>query len=80
MELIGDNSTAIANGIKQLFDGLHSDVIHQRRDLLLAIKHFFQCENKAKFVSIIPRMLTDSLLIGTSFTSREQLRFLLLWF
>uniref|UniRef100_A0A915D5E6 Uncharacterized protein n=1 Tax=Ditylenchus dipsaci TaxID=166011 RepID=A0A915D5E6_9BILA len=75
-DLMNENASAISNGIKLLFDNLHSDVINQRRDLLVAIKYFFQCgEMRANFIPIIPRMTIDSILLGTSFTSIDQLRF-----
>lgn len=66
---------ALSNGMKQLFDSLHSDVINQRKDLLFATKVFFQQPDlKSHFAHLIPRLINEAFLIGTSFSSKEQLR------
>uniref|UniRef100_A0A914HGT5 Non-specific serine/threonine protein kinase n=1 Tax=Globodera rostochiensis TaxID=31243 RepID=A0A914HGT5_GLORO len=72
--IISDNAKALSDGIINLFDGFHGEVVGQRRDLLVAIKYFFQCEARAHFIGIIPTMCDDNALLGRSFTSQDQLR------
>ncbi|KAL3102749.1 hypothetical protein niasHS_001311 [Heterodera schachtii] len=72
--VIGENAKALSDGIVSLFDSFHDEVITQRRDLLVAIKYFFQCEARALFIGIIPKMCDDCSLLGRSFTSQDHLR------
>ncbi|KAL3088823.1 hypothetical protein niasHT_023171 [Heterodera trifolii] len=72
--VIGENAKALSDGIVSLFDSFHDEVITQRRDLLVAIKYFFQCEARALFIGIIPKMCDDYSLLGRSFTSQDHLR------
>uniref|UniRef100_A0A183C2W9 FAT domain-containing protein n=1 Tax=Globodera pallida TaxID=36090 RepID=A0A183C2W9_GLOPA len=72
--IISENAKALSDGIINLFDGFHGEVVGQRRDLLVAIKYFFQCEARAHFIGIIPTMCDDNALLGRSFTSQDQLR------
>jgi hypothetical protein len=73
-EIMNANSKALTEGILLLFDSFHDDVINQRRELLLAVKYFFQSDFRANFISVIPKMCNEKVLLGSSFTSQDQLR------
>ena len=60
-----------------LIDSFHSEVIIQRRELLMALKYLFQSEFRTNFISVIPKMCDEKALLGHSFTSQDQLRFFL---
>lgn len=67
---------ALSNGMKQLFENLHPDIINQRKDLLFATKVFFQQPDlKNYFVHLVPLLTNNAYIIGTSFSSQEQLRY-----
>jgi len=59
-----------------LIDSFHPEVIIQRRELLMSLKYLFQSEFKTNFITLIPKMCDEKALLGNSFTSQDQLRFL----
>ena len=73
-EVMNAHSQAICQGILMLFDSFHDEVITQRRDLLLAIKYFFQSEFRHNFIPVISKMCNEKTLLGNTFTSQDQLR------
>ena len=69
----------IISGIISLFDNFHPDAVLQRRELLMAIKYILQSELRTKFISVVPRLTNETLLLGPGFTSQDNLRLSLIF-
>lgn len=58
----------------QLLNGFHGDVVAPRRDLIMALKYFFQSDMRSKLVELVPLLTNPAVLTGTSFTAQDHLR------
>jgi hypothetical protein len=75
--VLNEHTRLITDGILILIESFHSEVIIQRRELLMALKYLFQSEFRVNFISILPKMCDEKALLGNSFTSQDQLRFVI---
>lgn len=73
-ELLSDNASGLCDGMMQLLNGFHGDVIAPRRDIIMALKYFFQSEMRSKLVELVPLLTNPAVLTGTSFTAQDHLR------
>ncbi|KAI6180608.1 FAT domain-containing protein [Aphelenchoides besseyi] len=70
-----ENLSVMVDSINNLFELLNPQVTTSRRELMIAIKIFLQCEHlRPHFVKIIPRITSDRFLLGETLTSQDSLR------
>uniref|UniRef100_A0A1I7UIT4 FAT domain-containing protein n=1 Tax=Caenorhabditis tropicalis TaxID=1561998 RepID=A0A1I7UIT4_9PELO len=74
MDLITQNGEALVSGIMQMLERCPADLITVRREVLMALKFFTSAEMKSKFFPMLPRLISEHVVLGTGFTAIEHLR------
>ncbi|CAB3404105.1 unnamed protein product [Caenorhabditis bovis] len=74
MDMIAQHIDQLVTGLLQLLEHCPADLIATRKDVLVAMKYFVSGDLRMKFFPLLPRMLSETALLGTGFTSIENLR------
>lgn len=74
MDLIMKNGEALVSGTMQMLERCPADLIGVRREVLMALKYFTSGEMKSKFFPMLPRLISEHVVLGTGFTAIEHLR------
>ncbi|VDN51198.1 unnamed protein product [Dracunculus medinensis] len=73
-EIMFVNGPAIVDACFMLMRECPPDALSMRRDIISSLKNFFQGDMRLKFVAHVPKLLLDSLVLGTGYTVNDQLR------
>uniref|UniRef100_A0A0N5ASH3 Non-specific serine/threonine protein kinase n=1 Tax=Syphacia muris TaxID=451379 RepID=A0A0N5ASH3_9BILA len=76
-EVMNRHSASLIQGIVHLMERCPNDTLAMRRELIATAKNFFQCDMRTKFISILPRLFNENLLLGTGFTVVDNMRTIL---
>lgn len=57
-----------------MLDRCPPDLITVRREVLMALKYFTSGEMKTKFFPMLPRLISEHVVLGTGFTAIDHLR------
>ncbi|KAF1765339.1 hypothetical protein GCK72_005291 [Caenorhabditis remanei] len=74
MDMIQQNGEALVSGTMQMLEFCPPDLISVRREVLMALKYFTSGEMKSKFFPMLPRLISEHVVLGTGFTAIEHLR------
>uniref|UniRef100_A0A8R1EHZ9 Uncharacterized protein n=2 Tax=Caenorhabditis japonica TaxID=281687 RepID=A0A8R1EHZ9_CAEJA len=74
MELIMQNGNLLVTGTMQMLERCPPDLITVRREVLMALKYFTSGEMKTKFFPMLPRLISEHVVLGTGFTAIDHLR------
>jgi transformation/transcription domain-associated protein len=68
------HANALVQGIMQLLESCPAEVVHQRRELIMATRHLLSSELRNKFIPQLARLFDEKLVIGTGWTANDALR------
>ncbi|CAD6192581.1 unnamed protein product [Caenorhabditis auriculariae] len=74
MDVIQSQGNLLVSGVLQLLEHCPAALITVRKDVLMTLKYFFSCEIRNKFLPVLPRLISETALLGKGFTSVDHLR------
>ncbi|PAV77565.1 hypothetical protein WR25_09838 [Diploscapter pachys] len=74
LEVILANGQLLVSSVMLLLENCPPDAITVRKDVLMTLKFFFTSDLRSKFIAVLPRLVSETHLLGTGFTSVDQLR------
>uniref|UniRef100_A0A3Q2UJ62 Transformation/transcription domain-associated protein n=1 Tax=Fundulus heteroclitus TaxID=8078 RepID=A0A3Q2UJ62_FUNHE len=75
-DLVGKYSQQLVKGMLQLLSNCPSETAHLRKELLIAAKHILTTDLRS-FIPCMDKLFDESILIGSGYTARETLVFVL---
>lgn len=73
-ELVAQHSHLMVKGVLGLMQLCPSEVVHLRKEILIALRHILATDLRVKFVPYIDHLLNEDILLGRGWTTRETLR------